>query len=386
MKQLLRVKVQNFRSLASIDVSLGRLVVLVGPNGSGKSNFLAIFRFLADTIRFDLADAIDRFGGFPHVRRQDETRGGVVIEIESLVTQFASDNARDYYRLTFNERSPGRLRRSEEFKFKRVSGRGRRISVDGTQVSIGNRRLDVASEQTTVLATLPKLAPDEGGEGIDAFARFLSSIYVLEADVAEARRPSRLLGASLADDASNLSDALLRLHDLDRAVFLDLQKDLRACLPGLDRIEFQRGGGAARSVVAALRERGLQAPVALADASFGTIRMLALLTALHDPQPPPLTAIEEVDHGLHPYALDVVVERLRDASTRTQLVVATHSPTLVNRLRPEELIVCGRDPTTGASLIPAISTSRLAKSAAAGELELGELWFSGVIGGVPTSA
>lgn len=53
-------------------------------------------------------------------------------------------------------------------------------------------------------------------------------------------------------------------------------------------------------VVAELHENGLRRPIELADASFGTVRMLALLTALHDPDPPALTVIEEVDHGLHP--------------------------------------------------------------------------------------
>jgi predicted ATPase len=306
----------------------------------------------------------------------------VQLEIESLVTQFASQSAPDFYRLTFTE-SSNRLRRNEEFTFKRVSGRGRRITVDGTQVSIGGRRLRVASEQTTALATLPKLAPEQGGEGIDAFARFLSSIFVLEPDVTAARQPSRLLGSRLADDASNLSDALLRLHDLDQDVFRDLQRDMRRCLTGLERIEFQRAGGSSRNVVATLRERGINAPIELADASFGTVRLLALLAALHDPDPPPLTAIEEVDHGLHPYALDIVVERLREASERTQLVVATHSPTLVNRLTADELIVCGRDSRTGESIIPAIDATTLAEAAEAGDLGLGELWFSGVVGGVP---
>lgn len=57
---------------------------------------------------------------------------------------------------------------------------------------------------------------------------------------------------------------------------------------------------------------------------------------------------------VHPYALDRIVERLCEASTRTQILAATHSPALVNRLEPDELIVCKRDPETSASRIPAI--------------------------------
>jgi predicted ATPase len=57
-----------------------------------------------------------------------------------------------------------------------------------------------------------------------------------------------------------------------------------------------------------LQERGLRRVTQLADASFGTIRLLGLLALLHDPQPPALTCVEEIDHGLHPQALELLVE------------------------------------------------------------------------------
>jgi len=136
-------------------------------------------------------------------------------------------------------------------------------------------------------------------------------------------------------------------------------------------------------VVAQVKETGLLHAVDLADVSFGTVRLLALLTALHEPDPPPFTAVEEIDHGLHPYALDVVVDALRSASDRTQLLVTTHSPTLVNRLKPREIVVCDRDPESGASLIPAASPEAIDTAATSSDLRLGELWFSGAIGGVP---
>lgn len=97
-----------------------------------------------------------------------------------------------------------------------------------------------------------------------------------------------------------------------------------------------------------------------------------------------MTAIEELDHGLHPYALDILVDRLRAASSLTQLLLTSHSPTLINRLEPEELIVCRRDPATGASIIPVLSAEELHAAADDSELGLGELWFGGAIEGVLT--
>src|SRR5690606_38984957 len=124
----------------------------------------------------------------------------------------------------------------------------------------------------------------------------------------------------------------------------------------LEDIEFETVGGSVDRLTVLLRERGLRRLTPLADASYGTVRLLGLLALLYDPRPPALTCIEEIDHGLHPQALELVVQRLREASERTQFIVATHSPALVNRLRPEEFIVCDRDEGS-ASIIPALTAS-----------------------------
>jgi len=151
-------------------------------------------------------------------------------------------------------------------------------------------------------------------------------------------------------------------------------------IPGLRGVDLVAMGGPQEGVLLYLSEHGLRGRTTLGEASFGTIRGLALL---YDPDPPRITCIEEIDHGLHPYALDRIVDLLRTASARTQFLIATHSPVLVNRLRANELIVCERDAATGASRMPAIAASEVRAMADAGELALGELWFSGSLGGVP---
>jgi predicted ATPase len=106
-----------------------------------------------------------------------------------------------------------------------------------------------------------------------------------------------------------------------------------------------------------------------------------LLALLYDPEPPALTCVEEIDHGLHPQALSLLVERLREASERTQFLIATHSPALTDRLKPEELLICERR-DDGSSAIPALSLDQVEKIVADSEgLPLGELWFSGALGG-----
>lgn len=386
--RLTRLRATEFRSLAKVDIPLGPLTVLVGPNGSGKTNVLNVLRFLASTVRFDLASAIDEWDGFPFVKRQGLNKArNVNLRVSGLLTEHASRTALDVYELRFTQDVAGILSRRESFTFKGTPGTGRRrtIEVKGTQAAIGSEdSWQLATGQTTVLATLPRLADHQGGAGIRKLADFLSSIRVLEPDMAAARRPSRMVKGRLADDAGNLAAALHSLSTEDPESFQSLVSEMRFCLPGLDSLRFEPIGGPGRAVAVALHERGIRLPVYLEEASFGTVRMLALLTALHEPDPPPFTGIEEVDHGLHPWAIDILVDRLRAASQNSQILITTHAPTLVNRLRPTELVVCDRDPDTGASVIPCISSTEvLDAERRADGLRPGELWFAGALDRVP---
>ncbi|MDX3323519.1 MULTISPECIES: AAA family ATPase [Streptomyces] len=397
--RLLELHVENFRSLRDVTVPLGPLTVLVGPNGVGKSNLLKVFDLLSDIIRTDLQPALDARGGFDEVAFWGGPKPptSMTIRLKATWTTHASANAPDEYDLTVRRRKhPGSddaysLSRIESFAFKRTQGRGRRITVSGEEAKVVDKRAGKESDSgsfgiqrlSSGLSTLPRLASSDGGEEVSKVAQQLSSFRVFDVDVPAARLPARLRRSrffDLSPDADNLAEFLYYLSSAEET-WQDLVADARTVLPQLDDIEFARLGGSADQVTVILRERGLRRPTPLADASYGTVRLLGLLAMLYDPDPPALTCVEEIDHGLHPQALELIVERLREASTRSQFLVATHSPALVDRLEPEEFIVCDRD-EDGASIIPALTTDEVhAIVEESGDQPLGELWFSGVLGG-----
>lgn len=399
VRSLLSISAQNFRSLKRVNVTLGPLNVLVGPNEAGKSNFLDLIEFLGDSAREDLAGALGKRGGYDRVRfRGERTSGPISIHVKANVTTHSSENAPDEYDLSFwtqklASRDEHILRRNEEIVFKRTQGRGRRITVKGNKVELldtregrrprGAERLALRGD-SLALSTLRRLPSDEGGDEIERFAELFTTFRVFNVDVARATRPGRVRhDESLRPDAANLATVLIALSaDADR--YEDYLDDARAMIPGFQGIEFEDYGSSAPTLAVKLVERGLRDATYLADASFGTIRVLALLALLYDPNPPDLTCIEEIDHGLHPYLFDRLVERLREASARTQILVATHSPALVSRLRPDELVVVERA-EDGSTRLPAISSRQIQQryEAVDGRLELGELWFSGSLGGVP---
>lgn len=395
-KGLHSIEVENYRSLRSVTLSnLGRLNVLVGPNASGKSTLLDVIQFLGDSVREDLLPAIRRRQGMERLlfRGAEEQDACIRIAIKAQVTKFSSPRALDEYELSIGRLAvggffDGAITRDEAFYFKRTPGAGRRIKITGSKVVFEDQKkpkelpLELR-EQSLGLATLPRLKASAGGEQVSEIAELFSTFRVFEVSVPSARLPARTRDREvLLPDASNLSAFLAFLRD-DQPRFAQLQADARGIVPGLQEICFREVGGPEEAVVVELEERGLVGRTPLADASFGTIRALALLALLHDPKPPLLTCVEEIDHGLHPHVFDLLVDRLREASQRTQLLIATHSPALVNRLRPAELIVCEKNPETGEARIPAIDSDVVARMEQESGLSLGELWFSGTLGGAP---
>lgn len=398
MPALRKLTVSNYKSLRRVAVPLGPLNVLVGPNESGKSNFLDVIRFLGDSVREDLQPAIDRRGGMDRLRFRGAESGTVSLSVEANVTQYSSETAPDEYTLSFwTRRSPRGsqiLYRHESFRFKRTRGRGRRITIEGAGVEIieeaaGQERIERTiplRRDSLGLSTLPRLAPEEGGSEITRMATLFSEFRVFDVDVSRTLRPNTVEPSpTLSPDASNLSAFLLHLSKSNHDVFTQLENDARSIVPGLREINFEFVVGPDEGVSVVLEEEGLKGTTRLREVSYGTVRALALLAMLYDQSPPQLTCVEEIDHGLHPYVFDLIVERLREASERTQFLIVTHSPALVNRLRSAELIVCERDPETGESRIPAIDPELVQQieNRAEGKLRLGEIWFTGTLGGVP---
>jgi len=397
-----KISAENFLSLQDVSLELQPLNVLVGPNGAGKTNILKLFQFIGEVARIDLSPAIEAMGEFENLlfRGVDRKTRTVSIRFEGIMSQHASTKAPDEYRLSFWQQnmarsSPGErrrlLNRVEEITIKRTAGRGRRISLRGGGLKvekIGEKRGAAVPSSlrlqtgATGLATLRRLGEDYEASGVEAIAQIFEQLRLFEIDVERVRRPVRWSRTqALRSDAANLAPYLIFLQNEHPEIFELVCDDVRFVLPGFKGFEFRPIEGGEDAFTVDIVEEHLVGSTPLARASFGTIRAIALFAMLHDPAPPQLTCLEEIDHGLHPHALDRLVDRVREASKNTQIILATHSPALVNRLDPSELIIVERDEITGGTRVtrPDIEfVSSLQNETGYG---LGELWFSGTIGG-----
>jgi predicted ATPase len=168
------------------------------------------------------------------------------------------------------------------------------------------------------------------------------------------------------------------LRETARYRFVVVEDALRAAFPSFERLEFP--AVAAGRVIVAWRESGLARSIYANELSEGTLRFLWLAALLQSPALPKVTLIDEPEVSLHPEMLRVLTELMRDASSRSQLIVATHSDRLVRFLEPSELVVCDFDEDWGMTTqwADGLDLKRWLK-----DYTLDELWSKGVIGGRP---
>ena len=188
-------------------------------------------------------------------------------------------------------------------------------------------------------------------------------------------QPADLPTDLLLPDSRNLGLVLNELEHSDIGV--EFNSMLGRFLPRYERFSTRIQGG---TVQLYLHEAGLKSPMPLTRLSDGTIRFMAILALLLSPTPSPLLCIEEPELGLHPDAVSLLADLLVSASTRTQLIVTTHSDALVSALTDEasSVLVCEhRAGTQLQRLDPGKLKHWLDR------YRLGEIWRIGELGGNP---
>jgi predicted ATPase len=128
-----------------------------------------------------------------------------------------------------------------------------------------------------------------------------------------------------------------------------------------------------------IKDAPFDQPVLSRFASDGTLKMLAYLVLLHDPEPPRFIGIEEPENFLHPRLLLPLGEECRAASARAQLLVTTHSPFFLDAMRPDEVRVLSRD-KSGYTEVRRVSDIRGIPEFLNAGATLGQLWMEGRFG------
>lgn len=187
-------------------------------------------------------------------------------------------------------------------------------------------------------------------------------------------QPADLPSDTLLPTIVNLG---LVLNDLEhRDSWPRFLEQMQRFLPRFRRLTTKVQGG---TVQIYLHEDGLRTPVPATRLSDGTIRFLALLAVLLNPDAAPLLCIEEPELGLHPDALAIIAELLVEAKAKTQIIVTTHSDVLVSALTEEADSVLVSDYGGGGTEFRRLESAKLKHWLE--KYRLGEIWRIGKLGG-----
>jgi predicted ATPase len=255
-------------------------------------------------------------------------------------------------------------------EFRRGAGR----VVSGEMPDERDHRIEEALDSPDMLAvnTLGQFARHPR---VSALRRFITGWYLsyLTADYTRSV-PEAGAQEKLSATGANLPNVIQYLKEQHKERLDQILKALTQRVPRLERVdsEFLADG----RLLLQIKDAPFERPILAKFASDGTLKMLAYLTVLYDPEPAPLIGIEEPENHLHPRLLPELAEECRMAAARSQLMVTTHSPFFVNGLRPREVWVLYRDEKGYAQARRAADMPGINEFMAQGAL-LGNLWVEG---------
>ena len=340
-----RVRIKNYRSLGDIDVELVPLTVLVGPNASGKSNFVDALKFIGDALNSRLEAAIVNRRGFSQLSRylakvltleflmemrygrEDYPPGTYVVELE-----------------TDEENTAGFHIRREYCKVNTGDGIAEYETYRGKWVTGPKLRGEYV--RRSFLSELPDPQDGLALNSLRSFKPFyfgvepLQDIRIYTLALDKLRTPQPLIkGQAFSETGDNLASVLREDFPAGSEARISLLNAFSLIVDGAIDFRVQDAGSRLVIEVGHLQPGGKVHYFDAAVESDGTLRILGLLAALYQKRRPSLTIIEEPELHLHPGAMGVLVDVLREASLRGQVLVTTQSADLMNELESDELRV-----------------------------------------------
>jgi len=362
-----KLTIKGFKSIRTLeDFELTNLNVLIGGNGAGKSNFIDFFRMLRAMMELPLpgltsaslkAYIADGGGSDDFL-----FNGPKITEQIEVETRFGLNG----------------------YRFKLAPTADETFIINDEARFYTTGWWEMGSGQTT-----PELLRDRDKRG--AAGRRNVASYVYDAisswkiyhfhdtsKVAPMRRFETIDDSDyLRFDAANIAPFLLDLKNSEKSTYNQIVDTIRLVTPFFDNFILKPNKN--EKVRLRWRQKGSDYPLKPHHLSDGTLRFICLTTALLQPEPPSTIIIDEPELGLHPYAIEILAELIQSTSKKTQLIVSTQSPSIVDCFKPEDIIVVNRK--KGASVFQRLNKHEF--SSWLEDYSLGDLWRKNIFTGGP---
>ena len=334
------LRIKNFKAIKDSGIlKFSPLTFFIGNNGSGKSSIIEALETVQQYTLNGLDETMHKWRGFEHVwyrgvdHKYVEGKGATMLQanpMEFAVLGHANEKKYIYAsQITVGE--------NDSLLFKKEILRFR----DGVNITRNEKGKYVNSSKDKYFTL-------ELGESV--LTRNLRSwvsswqFIALNPEVMTEPIPQHRTGSvvKLRKDGSNLSEYLRFLKKKDLSAFESLLGQIKKVISYVDDLQPEITPVIEKTVYLQLTENDYKVPSWML--STGTLRLIALLAILNDPQPPPFIAIEEIENGLDPRSIQLLVSQLYAVaeSGLTQVFVTTHSPFLLDSVKLEDVVLVER--------------------------------------------
>ncbi|MCA8994275.1 MAG: AAA family ATPase [Planctomycetaceae bacterium] len=411
-----RIHIQGFRRLVDVNLPLKPLNVLIGANGCGKTSLLDVFSLLGASVQGELASAFGDFGGastlasnlssHPKIDRigfsllfspgygKRTLRYG--LEVRCIFTSYQVSNEFLEVLTSSGDVEEDIIRRDLEkvssLKYDSDGNPTRSVStlphgsVSPLESAFAGPSADLTRYEEWGDSDIPKkrdaaiqslkysIMTDSLGHSLWGQGKY--GVIDVNGN-SPIRMPQQLKTVnSPGTNGEHLASCLYGMRENQPDDFEAVQAALRAGFPNFERLGFPPV--AAGLLAMTWKDKTSKEPFYMHQLSEGTLRFLWLVTLLYSPGLPALTMIDEPEVSLHPELLAILAELFREASQRTQLIVATHSDRLVRHLKPDEVVAMNMLDTGAVEMVRG---SELDLDEWLKDYSMDELWSMGILGG-----
>ncbi len=358
------VTIKGFKSIKSLDnFKLNSLNVIVGANGAGKSNFIAFFRLLSALMEGNLNRFIRDSGG-----ANDQLHLGAK---HTKKIEFSTRFSDWGYRFDLVSTPNNDVALQDEARFYLLGSSGW-WKLGDNSLGQSNMVAEIKNNTSDRRNALPVYNAITSWK-IYHFHDTSSTAPMRKYEIVQDNK-------SLRTDAANIGAFLLKLKNDFQSEYKEITNAIKLVTPFFDDFQLEpRKSGEKEEVNLSWHQKGSDYPMQPYHLSDGSIRFICLATALLQPNPPSTIIIDEPELGLHPAAIAILAELIKSASERTQVVIATQSPELINHFSIDDIIVANRKDS-------ATTLTRLKEEDFESWLEdysIGELWNKNIITGGP---
>ncbi|MBM4047037.1 MAG: chromosome segregation protein SMC [Planctomycetes bacterium] len=367
-QRLEKLTLKGFKTIRELlDFEPGPLTVLIGPNGAGKSNFISFFRLLSWTLASpgNLQAYVAELGGASTLLFDGPAR---TREIEAQLT-LATETGESHYGFRLVHAAGDTLIYTDEVC---------RFSRTGIPEAAEWKSLEAGHRESRLIEKA-----DRGDRTAKTILFLLRRIIVHQFHNTSATARMRAKwdvedNRWLKEDAGNLAPFLRRLRESENTCYQRIVENIRLILPFFADFELEPEHG---RLLLCWRERNSDRVFNASQAGDGMLRAMAMIALLLQPDSdlPNVLILDEPELGLHPYAINVVGGLIRGVSTKTQVLVATQSMSLVDCFAPEDIVVIERKGRE--SEFRRLDGKALEEWLA--DYSLSELWEKNIIGGRP---